>query len=142
MERRDALKVAALAVLSTTVASAYDEKLIVNKQAMGIKDPTNPTELELKHSPEITIGAVDKSGFALVEVNIGQKGVIHPSVENHWIYEITLLGDEQKIATVTLEPKTSRGYLATHVDTKTIKTLTAISRCNLHGYYTSSINVS
>ena len=29
MERRDALKVAALAVLSTTVASAYDEKLIV-----------------------------------------------------------------------------------------------------------------
>jgi hypothetical protein len=47
MERRDALKVAALAVLSTTVASAYDEKLIVNKQAMSIKDPANPTEASL-----------------------------------------------------------------------------------------------
>lgn len=142
MERRDALKVAALAAIATTVASAYDEKLIVNRQAMSIKDPANPTELELKHSPEITIGAVDKNGFALVEVNIGQKGVIHPSIDNHWIYEITLLGDEHKIATVSLEPKISRGYLAARVDTKTIKTLTAVARCNLHGDYTASVKVS
>lgn len=51
MKRRDAFKVAALAVLATTVANAYDEKLIVNKKKMDIKDPANMTELELKHSP-------------------------------------------------------------------------------------------
>ena len=143
MKRRDALKVAALAVLSTTtIASAYDEKLIVNKQAMSIKDPANPTELELKHSPEITLGDVDKNGFTLVEVNIGQKGVIHPSVEKHWIYEIDLMADEHKVATVSLEPIVSRGYLSARVDLKTVKTLTAISRCNIHGNYTASIKVS
>lgn len=142
MERRDALKVAALAVLTTTVANAYDEKLIVNKQAMTVKDPANPTELELKHSPEITVGSPDKNGFSLIEVNVGQKGVLHPSVENHWIYEITLFADEQKVALVSLEPKTSRGYLAARVDTKNVKTLSAIARCNLHGNYTSSLKLS
>ena len=142
MKRRDALKVVALAALATTVANAYDEKLIVNKQKMTVKDPANPTEAELKHSPEITIGAVDANGFALVEVNVGQKGILHPSVENHWIYEINLFADEQKVATVSLEPKTSRGYLATRVNTKDIKTLSAVARCNLHGDYTSSVKVS
>lgn len=141
MKRRDAIKVAALAALAVTTASAYDEKLIVNKQKMEIKDPANPTEAELKHSPEIKIGAVDAQGFALVEVNIGQKGVIHPSVANHWIYEIELLADGKKIASVSLEPLASRGYLATRVNTKEVKVLSAISRCNLHGDYTASINV-
>lgn len=141
MKRRDAIKVAALAALAVTTVSAYDEKLIVNKQKMEIKDPANPTEAELKHSPEIKIGAADVQGFALVEVNIGQKGVIHPSVANHWIYEIELQADGKKIASVSLEPLASRGYLATRVNTKEIKMLTAISRCNLHGDYTASINV-
>lgn len=141
MKRRDALKVAALAALAVTSAQAYDEKLIVNKQKMQIKDPANPTEAELKHSPEIKIGAADAQGFALVEVNIGQKGVIHPSVANHWIYEIELQADGKKIASVSLEPLASRGYLATRVNTKEVKVLSAISRCNLHGDYTASINV-
>lgn len=141
MKRRDALKVAALAALSVTCATAYDEKLIVNKQKMAIKDPANPTEAELKHSPEIKVGAVDAQGFALVEVNIGQKGVIHPSVANHWIYEIELYADAAKIATVSLEPTASRGYLATRVNTKEIKVLSAISKCNLHGEYTASITL-
>lgn len=141
MKRREALKVAALAALATTVASAYDEKLIVNKQKMEIKDPANPTEAELKHSPEIKIGAVDAQGFALVEVNIGQKGVVHPSVANHWIYEIELQADGKKIANVSLEPLSARGYLAARVNTKEVKVLSAISRCNLHGDYTASINV-
>ena len=139
MQRRDAIKLAALAALATTYASAYDEKLIVNKKKMEVKDSANPTELELKHSPEIKVGAVDAQGFALVEVNIGQKGVIHPSVENHWIFEIELFADDKKIASVSLEPIASRGYLATRINTKNIKTLSAISKCNLHGEYTSSI---
>ena len=141
MKRRDVLKLAALAALATTYASAYDEKLIVNKKKMEIKDPTNMTELELKHSPEIKIGAVDAQGFALVEVNIGQKGVIHPSIDNHWIYEIELSADDKKIATVSLEPTTSRGYLAARVNTKNTKILSATSRCNLHGEYTASVTL-
>ena len=141
MLRRDAIKLATLAALATTYASAYDEKLIVNKKKMEIKDPANMTELELKHSPEITVGAVDAQGFTLVEVNIGQKGVIHPSIDNHWIYEIELFADAKKVASISLEPTTSRGYLAARISTKGIKTLSAISHCNLHGDYTASVSL-
>lgn len=141
MKRRDVLKLAALAALATTYASAYDEKLIVNKKKMEIKDPANMTELELKHSPEIKVGAVDAQGFSLVEVNIGQKGIIHPSIDNHWIYEIELLADGKKIASVSLEPTASRGYLAVRINTKEVKVLSSISKCNLHGDYTASITL-
>lgn len=141
MKRRDALKIAALAALATTYASAYDEKLIVNKQKMTPKDPANPTDAELKHLPEIKVGAVDAKGYALVEVNIGQKGIIHPSEEKHWIYEIELFGDDKKIASVSLEPVISRGYLAARVNTKEVKKLTAVSKCNLHGEYTASLSL-
>lgn len=141
MKRRDALKIAALAALATTYASAYDEKLIVNKQKMSIKDPANPTEAELKHSPEITLGAVDAKGYTLVEVTIGQKGIVHPSEEKHWIYEIELFGDDKKIANVSLEPVLSRGYLAVRINTKTLKTLRAVSKCNLHGEYVTTLKL-
>jgi desulfoferrodoxin-like iron-binding protein len=142
MQRRDAIKIAALAALATTYASAYDEKLIVNKQKMSLKDPAHPSDAEYKHLPEITVGALDAKGYALVEVTIGQKGIIHPSEEKHWIYEIELFGDDKKIASVSLEPVLSRGYLAARVNTKMLKTLTAVSKCNLHGEYTATLKLS
>lgn len=141
MNRRDALKVAVVAALSTTVASAYDEKLIVNTKEMKIKDPSNPTKGELKHTPEIKVGAKDAKGYSLVEVNIGQQGIIHPSTANHWIYEIELFADGKKVSSVSLEPETSRGYLAARVNLANVKMLSATSKCNLHGNYTASVNV-
>ncbi|MBE0491245.1 MAG: twin-arginine translocation pathway signal protein [Sulfurospirillum sp.] len=141
MKRRDAIKIAAMAALAITSVNAYDAKLITNTKDMLVKDPTNPTDFELKHSPEITVSQADAKGFVLVEVNIGQKSVIHPSVANHWIYEIELFGDDKKIATVALEPVTSRGYLAARVDTKNIKQLTAVSKCNLHGIFTTTRSI-
>jgi len=138
MERRDAFKIAALAALATTSAFAYDKKLIVNTKKTAIKDPAHPTDAELKHLPDIKIGDVDAKGYTLVEVTIGQKGIIHPSEEKHWIYEIELLGDGKKIASVSLEPVISRGYLAARVNAKEVKMLTAISKCNIHGEYTAT----
>jgi len=141
MNRRDALKVAVVAALSTTVASAYDEKLIVNTQEMKMKDPSNPTKGELKHTPEIKVGAKDAKGYSLVEVNIGQQGIIHPSAANHWIYEIELFADGKQVSSVSLEPETSRGYLAARVNLANVKMLSATSKCNLHGSYTASVSV-
>ena len=141
MNRREALKVAVVAALSTTVASAYNEKLIVNKKVMKIKDPANPTKAELKHSPKITIGKKDAKGYSIVEVDIGQQGIIHPSAANHWIYEIELYADGKMISSVSLEPETSRGYLAARVNLSKVKMLSATSKCNLHGNYSASISV-
>ncbi len=141
MNRREALKAAALAAMATTVASAYDEKLIVNRTKMKIADPKHPTKAELKHTPEITVGEKDAAGYTLVEVTVGQEGIIHPSKADHWIYEVELFADGKAVDKVSLEPVISRGYLGSRVKLDGIKTLTAVAKCNLHGDWESSITL-
>lgn len=138
MKRRDAMKVVALAALATTYASAYDEKLIVNTKDNKLKDPANPSDFEYKHLPEITLGDVDAKGYTLVNVTIGQKGIIHPSTDKHWNYAIELYADGKKASSVALEPTVSRGYLAARVNLSGVKELSATSKCNLHGNYTAT----
>lgn len=136
--RRTFLKATCLAALATTTTYAYDKKLISNTTDVKIKDPKNPTPFELKHLPDITIGDKDAKGFTKVEVSVGQENIIHPSVANHWIYEIVLYADGTKVAQADLEPVISRGYLSARVNLKDIKELTAIAKCNLHGNYTAT----
>ena len=138
MTRREMMKIAAVTVLASTAASAYDEKLIVNKEKMTPKDPKNMTKGELKHTPEITVGSKDTAGYTLVEVSVGQGGIIHPSTDNHWIYEVSLFADGKLVDTVSLEPSISRGYLGTRVKLDGVKTLKAVAKCNLHGDWESS----
>jgi len=141
MTRREILKAASLTVLATATAAAYDEKLVVNKEKMTPKDPKNMTKGELKHTPEITVGNKDKAGYTLVEVSVGQEGIIHPSTDAHWIYEVELYADGKKVDSVALEPSISRGYLGTRVKLDGVKTLSAIAKCNLHGDWTSTLMV-
>jgi len=137
MTRREMIKIAATAALVTTTVSAYDEKLLVNKEKMTPKDPKKMTKGEQKHTPEIKIGEKDSAGYTLVEVSVGQGGIIHPSTDDHWIYEINLFADEKKIDTVALEPSISRGYLGTRVKLDGVKELLAVAKCNLHGEWSS-----
>jgi desulfoferrodoxin (superoxide reductase-like protein) len=141
MNRRDVMKLAGLAALATTYASAYEEKLIINKKDMALKDPANPSDFEYKHMPEITLGNVDAKGYTLVEVSVGQKGIIHPSIDNHWIYKIELYVDGKEISSVELEPTVSRGYLATRINLQGVKEIKSIAKCNLHGNYSASITL-
>jgi len=138
MTRRDMMKMAALAAVATTSATAYDEKLIANTEKMTPKDPKNMTKGELKHTPEITLGSKDAAGYTLVEVSVGQGGIIHPSTDNHWIYEVSLHADGKLVDMVSLEPSISRGYLGTRVKLDGVKTLKAVAKCNLHGDWESS----
>ena len=138
MTRREMMKIAAVTALASTAASAYDEKLIANKEKMTPKDPKNMTKGELKHTPEITVGRKDTAGYTLVEVSVGQGGIIHPSTDNHWIYEVSLFADGKLVDTVSLEPSISRGYLGTRVKLDGVKTLKAVAKCNLHGDWESS----
>ena len=141
MTRREILKAASLTVLATATAAAYDEKLVVNKEKMTPKDLKNMTKSELKHTPEITLGNKDKAGYTLVEVSVGQEGIIHPSTDTHWVYEVELYADAKKVDSVALEPTISRGYLGTRVKLDGVKTLSAIAKCNLHGDWTSILAV-
>jgi len=137
MTRREMIKVVAISTLVSTSVSAYDEKLVVNKEKMKPKDSKHMTKGELKHTPEILIGTKDEAGYTLVEVSVGQEGIIHPSTDNHWIYEIILVADGKEVDSVSLEPSISRGYLGTHVKLDGVKELLAIAKCNLHGEWTS-----
>jgi len=139
MNRREMIKITTLATLATVTASAYDEKLVVNKEKMKPQDAKNLTKAELKHTPELTVGSKDAAGYTLVEVSIGQGGIIHPSTDNHWIYEIELYADGKKVDSVTLEPSISRGYMGSRVKLDGVKALSAVAKCNLHGEWTSSV---
>jgi len=142
MTRRDMIKIAAVTALASTAVSAYDEKLVVNKEKMTPKDPKKMTKGELKHTPEITLGSKDAAGYTLVEVSVGQGGIIHPSTDNHWIYEIALFADGKQVDSVALEPTVSRGYLGTRVKLDGVKEVSAIVKCNLHGEWTSKTLLS
>ncbi|MDX1808694.1 MAG: desulfoferrodoxin family protein [Sulfurospirillaceae bacterium] len=141
MERRAALKTAAVLAIAATYASAYDNSKIVNKMKMKMKDPANPTGFELTHTPQITLSALDPKGYITVEVTVGEKGDIHPSTMDHWIYKLELFADGNKVGSVDLEPVTSRGYLGAKVKYAGLKELRALSYCNLHGIWENTLKV-
>ena len=143
MNRRDALKMAGVVTMMTAVsAEAKMTTEHMNRTEMKPKDPKNMDKGEQKHTPQITIKGKDKKGFTLVEINIGQGGIIHPSTAEHWIDFIELYADDKLVGKTSLEPEISRGAAAFSVKLDKVKTLKARSGCNLHGIWTSTIPVA
>ncbi len=157
MDRRAFLKTA---VTSTIVAgfaggAGAVERYFPSKvdQALfeGInhtKDPTKKTPLEKGHAPVITAPASVKSGEQFtVEVAIGES--MHPIGPTHWIEYIELYFGNEPAGRLEIQPK---GYLKpkasfTLVITKELApagkiTLVARERCNLHGLWEASIDLS
>jgi len=140
MKRRSLIKLSLLAMVST-FASAYDKTKIANTTKMKMKDPKNPTKGELKHTPDIHLGSVDEKGYVSVDVTVGQEGIIHPSTPDHWIYQIVLYANDEKVGEVALEAGISRGYLGAKVKKDGLKTLRAVASCNLHGDWEHTLTV-
>lgn len=153
MKRREALKIGALGLMAATVTPAmaskdeyeespykkYREK-IYNRNRYE-KDSKNPTKGELKHTPEIKIGKKDANGYTLVEITIGQEGIIHPSSESHWIDFIELDADGKLVARTLFEPGKAMGYAAYKVKLDGVKKLTAREGCNKHGIWEYTITL-
>jgi len=142
MNRRKALQTlgAGAIILATTNANATsksteNKKNSFNRVKMSPKDLKNLTKGEKKHTPEITIKDKDAKGFTLIEVNVGSDGIIHPSTKNHWIDFIELYADNMLVGHTELEGEISRGFSSFRVNLKNIKSLKAVSGCNLHGIW-------
>lgn len=118
------------------------EKLIINRTEMAIQDPNNPTELELKHTPEIVLQEKDERGFTKVNITVGSKGVIHPTENNHWIDYIKLYLDDKLIATTETEIGAAQGYNSFSVRLDGVKTIRAEIGCNLHGIWHNTLTLS
>ena len=140
MNRREALKiVGTTAVLAAVGAEAKMKEEYKNRIQMKAKNPAKLEKSELKHSPLITIKEKDAKGYTLVEITVGQDGIIHPSTPDHWIDFISLCADGKLVGKSLLQPEISRGATLFAVKLDTIQTLTAKAGCNLHGIWTTNL---
>ena len=157
MDRRTFLKTAALgsitAGITASVASAerffptkVDPSLFTDFNR--VKDPAKKTPLEKSHAPVISAPASVKTGEAFpVEVSVGE--TLHVMGTSHWIEYIEFAIGNQPAGRIDLP---SNGYLkpkATFLVTLPKEaapsgkvTLVAFQRCNLHGYWESSLDIA
>jgi len=96
---------------------------------------------ELKHSPLVTLKEKDAKGYTLVEITVGQGGIIHPSTPDHWIDFIELYADDKLVGKSTLEPEISRGAASFALKLDNVKVLKAKAGCNLHGIWTTTVTL-
>ena len=142
MNRREAIKVAGVAAMMVAVsAEAKMAEKDMNRMEMKAKDPKKLEKGELKHTPLITVKGKDDKGYTFVEVTVGQGGIMHPSTADHWIDFIELYADGKLVGKSTLEPEISRGAASFSVKLDSVKELKAKSGCNIHGVWTSTVNV-
>lgn len=142
MNRREALKVAGVAAMVATVGA--EAKMAVehmNRMEMKPKDPKKMEKGELKHSPQVTLKEKDAKGYTLVEITVGQGGIIHPSTPDHWIDYIELYADDKLVGKSTLEPEISRGAASFALKLDNVKVLKAKAGCNLHGIWTTTVTL-
>jgi superoxide reductase len=157
MDRRTFLKSAAVgaAALSVAKQTFAAEKYFPGKADQSlfetinkVKDPANKTPLEKSHGPVITAPKTVKAGEPFsVEVSVGE--VVHSMGPAHWIESIELNIGNEPAGRIDFQPK---GYLNpkatfTVVLTKDSApsgkiTLIAHQRCNLHGYWEGSLDVT
>ena len=146
MKRREAIKLTALATLGVAVSAqacpskgSCNTDSDKNRNLMTPKDAKNMTKGELKHTPQITLGDKDANGYTLVEITVGQGGIIHPSTKGHWIDFITLYVDKKIVGSTELQAEISRGAAAFRVKLDGASFVTANAGCNLHGIWASTI---
>jgi len=70
---------------------------------MSFADPENPTDFELKHTPEITFLEADGIGFTRLKIHVGSKGIVHPTEENHWIDYLKIFTNEKLVVFTEFE---------------------------------------
>ena len=142
MNRREALKTVGIAVAAATVtvqASTTNESM--NRMEMKPKDPNNLEAFELKHTPQITIKDKDANGYTMVDITVGQGGIMHPSAPDHWIDFISLYADDKLVGKSVLEAEISRGVASFAVKLDKVKTLTSKAGCNLHGIWSATVTL-
>ncbi len=138
-DKKAAPTIAANTIKPTDNNKSDRDKLIVNRTHQTIVDKANPTKAELKHSPEITFGEQDKQGKTLINVTVGQRGIIHPSKKDHWIDYLTLFINDKQYAHTDYINGGIRAYESYFVSLNKNDKVRVESACNLHGIWTSEI---
>lgn len=99
-------------------------------------------EAEKKHIPCFTI--VKKCGLipqGCMDVHIKVGEIEHPSTAEHHIMYVDLYLDKKYVSRVYLTPESLHPAVAYHLKASS-GILTAVERCNLHGYWASDADLS
>jgi superoxide reductase len=157
MDRRTFLKTAALGSIATglgaTLASAEQFYPVKVDQSLftainRVKDQAKKTPLEKSHAPVISAPATVKAGEPFtVEVSVGEN--LHAMGPSHWIEYIELAIGNEPAGRVDLQPK---GYLKPKATFTVVLpkeaapsgkvTLVALQRCNLHGLWETTMDIT
>jgi len=139
--------------ISASVASAeryfpvkVDQSLFTDINR--VKDQAKKTPLEKSHAPAISAPASVKAGEPFtVEVSVGE--TLHVMGPSHWIEYIELAIGNEPVGRIDMQPK---GYLKPKVTFMVALpketapsgkvTLVATQRCNLHGLWESSLDIT
>ncbi len=98
-----------------------------------------------KHLPHIEINPCNTCGELSVMVRVG-KEIFHPSTKEHFIEHIALhaLTNEGALVFITrfeLGREKTVPYVKTHIKKGMFKKIFAVSLCNLHGLWESSVDI-
>lgn len=115
------------------------EMLIINREIMTIADPDNPTQAELKHTPDITFGEKDTRGHTLVMITIGQEGIIHPAAEDHWNDYLKVFVNDKLVLETEFSNGGIRGFGHYYLALEQGDIVRAEAGCNLHGIWENSV---
>ncbi len=126
--------------VATTPEKSEREKLIVNRNKNTFANPDNPTKFELKHTPEITFGEVDKNGFVQIFITIGSQGIMHPTEENHWIDFLKIFINSKEIQSIEFANGVIRGYNSCIAKLNKGDIVKVIIGCNIHGIWQSEVD--
>jgi superoxide reductase len=157
MDRRMFLKTAALGAISTgfTVSAASAEVFYPVKVDPAlfaainrVKDPAKKTPQEKTHAPVISAPAMVKAGEPFtIEVSVGEN--LHAMGPNHWIEYINLAIGNESVGRIDMQNK---GYTKPKVSFTVVipkemapagkVTMVASERCNLHGYWESTFDIT
>lgn len=157
MNRRYLLKAAAFGIVTAGVTkSALASELYFPGKAdkslfttiNRAKDPAHKTNLEKLHAPVISAPAAVKAGEPFtVEVSVGE--TLHPMGQAHWIEFAELNIGNEPAGRAEFQ---SNGYLKPRATFTVVLgkdaapegkvTLIAHQRCNLHGYWESTKDIS
>jgi len=117
------------------------DKKIVNRQELSFYDPEKPTDFELKHTPQIDVLTKDKDGFTEIKISVGQKGIVHPTEENHWIDYIKFWADDKLVGNILYEAGIAGGFAYFKLKLDNVKSLKAEIGCNIHGIWKHTLNL-
>ncbi len=108
------------------------------------KDPSNMTELEKKHTPVIECPDTVKAGEPFqVKIKVGE--LPHVMEEGHFIQWIEVYFRQNYYARIDLTPKFTRPEVTLTLERHgkhPKSTLRVIERCNLHGMWEASKEIT